>query len=407
MLQNLLLLAALAAQSIITVDDDGPADYASVATAVGAAQSGDIISIAPGDYGGDLFIPMRMSLIGQDPIDFPSLGTVTAESSTSVNLRRLELNRLVLEDLNGVSRLEECRIASLAQPTSPRVAVSEVAQLLVRDCSIFAEGESDGDGGVGMRVSGDSRVHIVACEIRGGDASYSDFFQWAGWGGDALQVADTSRVTVVASTLQGGGGDTYPGAPFGGSGPDPGLGGDAVEFRDEAFVDIRGYAAHVLSGGYGEYADPSQGINGMAVHKLSLFSRGSAEHGGVTLNGGSDGQSVAPRPYLELSNAGKPGGTVRAATFGVSGAAGLLAVSSGSALLDLPAYGPTALWIEASLIVDQQILTLNGIGTPAVVTYDIPNDSNLIGAKFQLQAVQIAGDGTIQLTNATSALVTP
>lgn len=407
MLQNLLLLAALAPQNIITVDDDGPADYPSVVTAVGFAQPGDIISIAPGNYPSLTFITKRMSLVGQDPLDLPALGTVIVESATAVNLRRLEMNRLELKDLNGMSRLEECRIASSFSATTPRLSVDEVDQLLVRGCDIFAEGDLNGDGGVGATITGDSSVHIVDCELRGGDANYSTLFEWAGWGGDALQVADTSHVTVVGSTLQGGGGETYPGAPFGGSGPDPGLGGDAIEFSDQAYVDIRGHAGDVLSGGYKEYADPSQGINGLAVNNQSFFGQASAEHGGVTLNGSSDGQTVAPRPYLELTNAGIPGGTARAATFGVSGEAGILVVSSASALIDIPAYGPTALWLDPSLIFDQQILTLNGFGTPAIVTYDIPNVSNLIGSKLQLQAVQVKADGSIQLTNAASILVTP
>ncbi len=407
MLQNLLILAALAPQNIITVDDDGPADHSTVTTAVAFAQPGDIISIAPGDYESTIFITKRVSLIGQDPINLPTLGTVTVDSASSINLRRLEMDRLVLKDLTGMSRLEECRIVSSFQPTNPRLSVNEVDQLLVRSCDIFAEGDWNGDGGIGADIVGDSRVHIVDCELRGGDADYSDFFEWAGWGGDALRASDTSHVTVVGSTLQGGGGETYPGAPFGGSGPDPGLGGDAIEFRDQAYVDIRGHARDVLSGGYQEYADPSQGVNGMAVKKQFLLTQGSADHGGATLTGASDGQSVDPRPYLELTNEGNPGGTARAATFGASGEAGILAMSSGSALIDLPAYGPTALWLDPSLIFDQQVLTLNGFGTPAIVTYDIPNVANLVGAKLQLQAVQVKADGSIQLTNAASILVTP
>jgi len=404
MLQPLLLLSLLAAQTIWTVDDDGPADFATVIDALAAAQPGDILSIAPGNYAG-VTIDKRMSLIGQQGASLPQIKFIDVVDASAINLRRLGTERLTVTNVAGFSRVEECEIRANACCANTAMIVEDAEQLLVRQCEVIAQGETDASGGIGMIVTGNSRVHMVQCEVRGADAWYSEFWAWAGWGGDALIARDQSHITIVASVLQGGGGKTWPGGVWPISDPDIGLGGDGITVDDNAYVDVRGSSAHLLSGGYQELDAPSMGINGKAVDLASWTTTGTAEHGGVSVVGDTDGQWVDARPFLTLDNQGFPGGIARSATYGEAGQVGVLVSSFSHSLLEMPAYGPVHLWVDPFNLFGVQLQTLAGFDTAATHSYNLPAVPNLVGVTLQLQAAQVSPVGAITLTNATSILV--
>lgn len=405
MLSSLLLIAWIAPPTVWTVDDDGPADFSDLAAAVAFAQAGDVISIAPGSYG-SISVDKRLSLIGQSGAELPSIPYIEVDGAARIDLRRLDLSRMSIANVAGFSRVDECIIEYSGSSSYYALDVEDASQLLVRGCSITATGDSYGDGRHAMRVGGTSRVHVVDCNLRGADAEYSPSWEyaWAGWGGTGLIASDQSRVTLVASQVQGGGGQSYPGGVFPFSAPDQGMGGNAVTVQDDAFVDARGASVHALTGGLQEFEDPSAGVNGMAI-EIHWQGTGTAEHGGVTLVGASDGQAVWPRPFLTLMNEGFPGGIARVLVYGQPGQAGMLVSSLQPSLLSLPVFGPTALWIDAGNSFDVHSLSLVGLNTPAMVSYSIPNNPNLVGAALLLQACELGSAGTYELTNAGAILV--
>lgn len=404
MLHPLLLLSLLAPPTVWTVDDDGPADFATVTAALAIAQPGDILSIAPGSYAG-VTITKRLSLIGQQGETLPQIKFIDVAGASTINLRRLDIERLSVKNVAGLSRVEECEIRTSAFSSATAMIVENAEQLLVRRCEVIAQGETDGTGSIGMIVTGNSRVHVVECEVRGADAWYSTFWAWAGWGGDALKAKDQSHVTLVASVVQGGGGKTWPGGCCPISEPDTGLGGSGITISEEAFVDARGSNAHLLSGGFQEMDNPSMGVNGKAVDLASWTTTGTTEHGGLSVVGVSEGQWVDARPFLTLNNQGFPGGIARSAIFGEAGQVGVLVSSITYSLVEMVAYGPVALWIDPVNLFDVKIQVLAGFDIPASVSYGIPAIPTLVGATLQLQAAQLGAAGAITLTNATSILV--
>jgi len=69
-------LAAGAQAAVITVDDDGPADYATIQEAVDAASRGDVIKVLAGDYAGAYINKSDIEIVGAEDgvnivADFP------------------------------------------------------------------------------------------------------------------------------------------------------------------------------------------------------------------------------------------------------------------------------------------------------------------------------------------------
>ena len=123
--------------------------------------------------------------------------------------------------------------------------------------------------------------------------------------------------------------------------------------------------------------------------------------------GDTDGQWVEARPFLTLDNEGFPGGIARSATFGEAGQVGVLVSSFSHALVEVPAYGPTHLWVDPFNLFGVQLQVLAGLDTAATHSYNLPAVPNLVGVTLQLQAAQVSPVGAITLTNATSILVGP
>ena len=63
-LLGLLVLSSPALAAVITVDDDGPADYSTIQDAVDNALAGDTISVAAGTYAEEVTVPLSVTITG-------------------------------------------------------------------------------------------------------------------------------------------------------------------------------------------------------------------------------------------------------------------------------------------------------------------------------------------------------
>src|SRR5262245_16801800 len=106
---GLLLLAALAlAPDIITVDDDGPAQFASIDDAVHAALPGDV-SLVPGATDGPFRLDRDLSVLvpGSGPRPHVS-GFTTVLDVDSVTLAGLDFANLWLSKVHGRGVIDDC-----------------------------------------------------------------------------------------------------------------------------------------------------------------------------------------------------------------------------------------------------------------------------------------------------------
>ncbi len=89
------LLAALSSEAaVITVDDDGPADYSAIQPAINAAIDGDVIIVETGLYPEDVnFLGKNITLTGGDPSNWETVeGTVIGPPRGALPLRSLRVN---------------------------------------------------------------------------------------------------------------------------------------------------------------------------------------------------------------------------------------------------------------------------------------------------------------------------
>ncbi len=112
---------------IITVDDDGPADFNNVQDAINNSQDGDTIIVEPGTYNGNiLFNNKAVTLTSRDPEDPNVVGStiITADSGYSVSFDSNEVSSSVLTGFTITGRGVYCY-----NETSPTISKN-----IIRDC---------------------------------------------------------------------------------------------------------------------------------------------------------------------------------------------------------------------------------------------------------------------------------
>lgn len=388
------------AQTQWTVDDDGPADFSDLAVAVSAVAEGDVLLIAPGDYG-DVVTDKSLTLIGPtapvaEPITFPfggpdptlpQLGRVEVTGAANWTMANLAMEDLALIDLPGRAWVRGCQIVGKAE--SPFFSAGDgllrlegVAQAVIQECSI-----------VGLTVSGltygadavvadaGTRACFVDCQIHGGDAMFSN--EWEGVGGSGLQVSN-SEVTVAACHITGGDGEDsvqfFPFSMF------PGQGGDGIVAESGAIVEVRGNVTFTVAGGTGPSAMSDWGNAIQTYGDLG----GAVSVSGVLLDGPIDsGVQIASEvaPFQVLRGDGPAGSTWRLQAFGESGALGIVLTSFGSALLELPALEGIELWLDPGQLLEVSPVTLQGSSVGASLIWQTPENPAFAGLVYQVQTV--------------------
>jgi len=77
---------------IITVDDDGSADFKNIQDAINASQDGDTVIVKPGNYNKNIFFNGRAITVSSEDPSNPSIVQSTVITTTLVLQRYLEFS---------------------------------------------------------------------------------------------------------------------------------------------------------------------------------------------------------------------------------------------------------------------------------------------------------------------------
>ncbi len=377
----LLASAAPARAESWTVDDDGPADFASIASAVAEVAAGDTLLVMPGHYQG-FVLTRTLTILGSAGAGRPWVhGQTRVEGASSVTLAGLHCERLVLLDVPGPALVDDCvvgRKPSADYPSTGKLSIDHCAQVIVTGCLIDANG-SDGHGVDSAVYQASSDAVFVACTILGGNAYNSETGYCGKPGRSAMIVFEGSAQLTDCFVRGGGGGIT---GCF--SWPSDGDSGDGL-YVDDARIDLR--PGTLLEAGTGDplwagelgYAARLTGTKTEAVLGGAVVGIGGLWSGtGVEVI-----EPTVPEPTLLLApgSSSAPGGSGSLSVGGPVGAQALLVASLQFSLTQVPAVeGPLWPALPAMLIAPLVV------GAPPL-DYTLPSDPGLIGTVLAIQAV--------------------
>jgi hypothetical protein len=382
LLSSLLLAAPSLGQGQFTVDDNGPADFASLQVAIDSVADGSVLLIQPGSYG-IVTVTHPVVLLGRpNGHDRPKVAYLNAIGIDRVDVVSLDITGLILESLPGRSLVEDVRTYGGAYFT-------DVRELFVACCVFDHSGTSTPFLGMpGVSVDGTvsapaSRVQFVDCRLRGGRGTPFDLTD--GDGGPGLRTL-RAEVLLSGCTVQGGLGTAgvfSPGAP-----------GIGVECQSGS-LEIRGRSTDIVGGALQFLG--GQWVQGAAV---LTYAGAQVEYSNVTLQGAIPAwvTQVELRPWALWSSL--PGGA-SFSLHGPSGDAALWVHSSASAYDPsvVTAFGlPLTLDLGAAFASGGLLLQGPDVAVPLV--YPWPTNPALLGRKIFSQAAAISAlDGTVRVTN--------
>ena len=362
-LAPLVLLSPPALADVLTVDDDGPANFSTIQDAIDAAENGDVILIQPGQYTA-FNLTKRLDLIG---VPGPSRPFVSGKSIVSgpsfFDLSTLQLDELLVQNIAGRGRVDDCGINQ---------------SLMVHDSVSIELSRIEVDFGTTEVRS--SEVSIVDCQLIGaaGGSAFS-----CGYSGDtALELTDGSFAWIAGSTLRGGDGG------WGGAPCCDGHGGDGVLLAQSEAI-IRGRDRDLLEGG-----DADEFYCGMPGAAVNALAGSRVVVSGVTVGfGGLDADLSSAiltdpngEPWIRVAGTDGVGGVRLVEMFGVSGSPAVLTASPAAAVTAFPAF-EAPVWLNVSAIFFTQSFTLGGFASPVTIPVPIADPLPLLGIEVEFQAV--------------------
>lgn len=181
------------AQHLWTVDDDGPADFATIQGAVDAAADGDVVRVLPGTYAGFQFANKGVAIVGDS--------TTPRTLTSPVAVASLSAGKTVL-------------LSGFAQPnsgagTAPGISVISCAgSVRVQDCSWRGQHSSNFHGGSGAWVQGSSDVIFSSSSATGGKGGVANtssfpFYTSPSGGGHGFELSASSLACWGGSAVAG------------------------------------------------------------------------------------------------------------------------------------------------------------------------------------------------------------
>lgn len=387
-----LVAPALAAQAKWTVDDNGPADFSSLQTAVDTVAPGDILLIEPGNYG-VVLVNKPITLLGSPGSARPVIASLDFLNIERFDALHLEVLAFAATNISAHAFIDDCLIKS---GTTTPTTFNGCADVAIANSTFQAANQSV-QGVSGLVLANCGYVQVVNSSITGGIGDPSMITFEVGVGGSGILVQQ-STLLLVGSFVKGGAGKDVPLIP-----PFPGKGGTGLSVGTGSKAEVRGSTFDSLGGGQNNFGIPGSGI-GLAVR---------AEPGatvavsGVSTSGGFNGtvSSPAPRPYIEWSGSGGPGSSRQIAAYGTAGTTAV-AVLATSPFLDTgfaAEFGLPLLVHPGTIFLTPGIVLL-GQNLPNGPIYNIPPGNSLAGAKFFAQAA-VLQPPTISATNATELIL--
>ena len=167
----MLLLACCATAALDTwvVDDNHPADFGQISTAISAAAAGDVLLVEPGTYVG-FTLDKRLTIIGRAGGARPHVtGTVRLNALSGFTFAGFDVDDLRVGGVQGRGRIDDCSVNFVSDHKQVYAAVvSDCAQLVISRTRLSGSAIlSWTKNGCGLHVSG-SHVALVDCTVRGG-----------------------------------------------------------------------------------------------------------------------------------------------------------------------------------------------------------------------------------------------
>lgn len=361
------------APTVWTVDDDGPADFDSLALAALVVDAGDVLRVLPGEYDSTSIL-RALTVLGEPAAgDLVEVTDVEVDTSAGATVTGLALDGLRIEGCGQRTTIGDCVVEG------PTVRITDCDDLALVGCTItaFTSTALGFTGPAGVHVLG-SDVRFNGCTIHGGESPV------AGTDGGAALIVDAgSRVWMASTDLFGANGS---------DGIDPlaiegGNGGEGLRAIADALVDVRGNGATTIRGGDEGAVDLGGNVEG----------RGVTADAGTDVWVSSDVDVVdwsgpvtfgAQRPWLDRDATADLGSAVVARTFAEAGSVAVVMLSVAALNQDEALVLEAPLLIDPFAFIDFAVVLGNGPTTPAVRTWPVPNAPQLIGATVEIQAFQ-------------------
>lgn len=367
--------------SVWTVDDNGPADFRSLATASLVVSPNDTVLVRSGSYT-QATITKPLTVMGDaNPQAGPVvIDGIDVDGASRVTLTGVTLSHLALRDVPGRAALGDLIVeggtTTVTNCADVTIARSNLEAVLGPDDAFV--------GRAGLNIIG-SNVQLVSSEVRGGTGP-----QYSNPGGDGVVMSGGSNLWSMGSTIIGGDGDFgvpeffIPG----------GNGGDAVVVGTGCTADIRGrtFADVLLAGSPGTATSASNPTAGVAVRTTGDGTArvASTMSGGLTTAGSGITNAGYSTPWLDYDPIAELGGVFSLRVYTEPGAITLVLPSLGAANVPIPEVTSTPLWIDPVTLGQPFPLIITTASNPETGSgpaYGVPNATQLIGGSFHLQAV--------------------
>jgi len=386
----LLLMSLLGmGADVITVDDDGPADYTTIADALAASHPGDVITVAQGDYG-PFIIDRAVSIVGTALDPLPRVTGYVLVKASRATLAGLEFGVLVVTGASDRVVIDDCTMGKWVPitPLSEALVVSACAEIIVSRCRIQGSQDWQQLGGAystgdAVRVE-DSHVVFVDCELTGGDGASdvgsSPYTQ--GYDGGAPLVVLDSTVEIAGSRLKAGHG----GYGAWGLSDMSGEGGHGL-IAEHSTVVVRGSATDYVKASF-SLGQASPGFSALLTDGSSMVLSGVQFDDFVNSLDNSKFVHPANEPWLEIFGEDTPGAvrTIQLHGSGAGDELGILYLGFVDDLVQLPVL-EAPLWLDpvhAQLILYVAVDPVFSLSLPLPASLD-----GLAGLTLDVQAVMV------------------
>lgn len=376
-----LLPLAAALPGVFTVDDDGPADFADLASADASplVADGDTLLVEPGSYP-DTTLTKGLHILAADERGF-DLGDLVVERVPSFSLVGAELTGLTLRDIPGTALVDRCRVfqlhwSGISAFRTSFVVAERCGDLVLQRSELSGtdfcySGRSDRNQQTSSVVEpavllNQTDALISSCVLNGGniDGVGGIFACESHYPGasEALYLEPGCTVVVIGSTLRAGNGPVEHQPP-------------AIRVEGSHLV-VRGGPQDLL------FVHPS------GIPTVILDASSSAVVGGSSLVPhwlpGEVIVPTAPQPFLTITGAPELGKPQAVELFGARGALAL--VLTGPSLL-APRPDPQGLtWLDPKVPTGSILVTTRGLRVPVALAWRLPPDPTLVGHAIAIQA---------------------